>query len=144
MIFAKYDKLNELLNVFKGIRKPIMYGLCLLIWMIIVVSRDVILPRCFDIITVPVTCAVLKLLIGNTGVINKGLQIIGDNSIWIWLTHSFYCYYFYFAVRIVFVSRSLWLDLVILLILSTATAIVLGYVRKAADFLINRFALVQG
>lgn len=141
MIFAKYDKLNELIRELKKIRKPFLYGICLFIWMLIITSRDVILPRCFDIITVPITCAVLKLLLEGTGILNKWLQFIGDNSIWIWLTHSFYCYYFYFAVKIVFISRSLWIDLVILLILSTVTALVLSQVRKGADYVIHRFVL---
>lgn len=141
MIFAKHDKLNDLLQCCQRIKQPFLLIACAFIWILIIASRDRILPRCFDIFTVPITCTVLKLLTDKFGFLNRGLQLIGDYSIWIWLTHSFYCYYFYGIVKVVFLTRYLWVDLVILLSLSIFTAWILDKVRRFLDRLVKQWVI---
>lgn len=141
MVFAKYDKLNYLLQCCQRIKRPFLLIACVFIWTLIIASRDRILPRCFDIISVPITCIVLKFLTDKIGFLNRGIQLIGDNSIWIWLIHSFYCYYFYGIVKIVFLTRYLWVDLVILLSLSIFTAWILDIIWRVVDRLIIRYVI---
>jgi hypothetical protein len=90
----------------------------------------------FDFIITPVFVYAICLLTKNENIFNKFLAWLGKYSVYMWLTHTFYCYY-YFQEIITFskISTVMYVEIIII---SLLTAIVLSLIEKIIDkYIIN-------
>lgn len=130
MCVAKYNIFNMIQKKFK---KTYLLTNVILIIIFIYIYLTIEWPYA-DVILAPI---LIYLFINVLNILSKDIHlnriliIFGENSLFIWLTHTFYLYY-YFQNIILLPKYSLFIYLLLVLI-SLITAIILNYILRLFD-----------
>jgi hypothetical protein len=126
-------------NVFEFLNKFLVGKLKYLVGIVIIIGCMVVRMilaneaayNRVDVFVAPLFVFAVYLLTQKENIVNKGLAWLGKYSVYMWLTHTFYCYY-YFQNIITFskISTVMYIEL---FVVSLLTAMALSAIEKLLD-----------
>ena len=112
-------------------------------WVVVIFLRQSQLGEIFDIFYIPVLTVATIDLLSRVKVIKKGFGLLGCQSTFMWLIHSFFCYYFGALAKIVTAPRYAILSLLVLIVMTYIASVLLDYLWKGIGFVYQKVLLLR-